>query len=206
MTTLLIADDHKIFREGLTVLLENEPNLKIIAEASNGLEVIELLKSITPDLILLDIEMPKLDGFDVLRQIKGTKTKSKILVLTMHNSPEFIRNIFRSGASGYIQKDAGSEALINAIFKIAKEGTYITPEISKILIKNLGRTTRSSEVSKREKEIIKLVVNQHTTTEISDILHISPHTVESHRQNILLKLGLKNTAGLVKYAVQRGII
>lgn len=206
MTSVIIADDHKIFREGLAILLESNPNIRVIAEAGNGYEVLELLKILDPDVLLLDIEMPKLDGFDTLKELKRSKKTLKTLVLTMHNSPEFIRNILKAGAAGYIQKDVDKDTLIKAVFEVAENGTYLDPEISKIIVTTLKKNSYSSELSKREEEIIKLIVDQHTTNEIGEILHISPHTVESHRQNILLKLGLKNTAGLVKYAVQRGIL
>ena len=206
MITLLVAYDHYIFRTGLVSLLEKDKNIKIIGQVSDGFEVLKFLKTKTPDVILMDIEMPKLDGFDTLRELRKIKKDLKILIFTLKDSAQLIRNIFKVGALGYVQRNANRETLLKAIHKIYNEGMYVTPEISEILIKNKKNDELPSQISKREKEIISLISNQYTTTEIGEKLFISPHTVESHRQNILLKLRLKNTAGLVKYAVERGIV
>ncbi|MEB3343908.1 response regulator transcription factor [Aquimarina gracilis] len=206
MISIMIADDHQMFREGLSVMLDSEKDIQVIDVVSNGKEVIKRLGLRTPDILLLDIEMPLQDGFDTLKWIKNEKIPTKVLALTMHKSSEFIKRIFMSGASGYIQKDMGRKELVKAILTLYKEGMYYTPEISKIVMESLKNKNQKSQISKREKEIIKLIADQLTTSEIAKRLHISPKTVESHRQNILLKLSLKNTAGLVKYAIQKGII
>ena len=206
MIKIVIADDHKMFRQGLVSTLGNEADITIVGEASNGKEVLQLLKKEVPDVLLLDIEMPEMDGFDSMRALKKDKYRTKILVLTMHKSPEFIKNIIKAGASGYLEKDVGTKSLLEAIRTVHSTGTFYSPETSKLVLESMSDDYQSQQISPREKEIIKLIADQYTTAEIAEALFISKHTVESHRQNILLKLGLKNTAGLVKYAIQKGII
>jgi len=206
MITLAIADDHALFREGLVSLLEEEKEIQIIGQAANGIEVLELVQNARPDLLLLDIEMPGMDGFDTMRALKEQKISIKILVLTMHKSPQFIKNILKAGASGYLQKDAGKTKLVEAITSIHATGTFYTPETGKLLVESMRDSYINTRISPRELEIIKHIADQHTTLEIADKLCISVHTVESHRKNILLKLDLKNSVGLVKYAIQKGLI
>ncbi len=204
MISIIIADDHQMFREGLVSLLANEKEFEIIGEASNGQEVLTLFQKTIPDVLLLDIEMPKMDGFDTLHELKKRNTTTKVLVLTMHKSAEFIKNILKAGASGYLQKDASKKTLIKAIHQVVKTGSYYTPNTSKLILESFQEKHVNSQISPREKEIIKLIADGLTTKKIATKLFISPHTVETHRQNILLKLGLKNSAELVKYAIHRG--
>ena len=206
MITILIADDHQMFREGLVSLLGEEKEIQIIGEAHNGAAAIKLIQELKPDVVLLDIEMPEMDGFDTLRALKKLKLASKILVLTTHKSPQFIKNMLKSGASGYLQKDAGKTRLIEAIKTIYDTGTFYTPETGQLLIESMQEARPTATLSSRELEIIRLISEQQTTAEIAKNLFISTHTVESHRQNILLKLDLKNSAGLVRYAFQKGLI
>jgi len=205
MISIIIADDHKMFREGIVSLLKDENNFSIIGQASNGQEVIKLFEQKVPDVLLLDIEMPLMDGFDTLRELKKRKLSSKVLVLTMHKSAEFIKNILKVGASGYLQKDAGKETLIKAINEVIDKGIYYSSDTNKLILESFQEKHLNSQISPREKEIIQLLADGLTTKKIAARLFISPHTVETHRQNILLKLGLKNTAELVKYAIQKGL-
>jgi len=150
--------------------------------------------------------MPKMDGFDTLRELKKQKVNTKTLMLTMHKSAEFIKNIIKAGASGYLQKDAGKEILVKAINEVIEKGSYYTADISKLILESFQERHFNSQISPREKEIIMLLSDGFTTKKIATKLFISPHTVETHRQNILLKLGLKNTAELIKYAIQKGLL
>ena len=175
-------------------------------QANNGIEVLSLMEIHEVDVILLDIEMPKMDGFDTMRQLKKLKQQPKILVLTMHASPQFIKNILATGADGYLPKDSGKALLVEAITTVHQTGAFHTPETIGIVMNSLKGKQTTTNISPREKEIIKLIADQYTTNEIAEKLFLSTHTIESHRKNILLKLGLKNTAGLVKYAIQKGII
>ncbi|WP_422106585.1 response regulator [Winogradskyella sp.] len=206
MIKVVIADDHTIFRQGLYALLDKEDRIELVGEAKDGKEVLEILAEHAVDVLLLDIEMPRMDGFDTMRVLKKQKHKPKILVLTMHASPQFIKNIFANGADGYLPKDAEKAKLMEAINTVYTTGSYHTPDTVNIIMNTLKGNVPSTNISAREKEIIKLIADQYTTNEIAEKLFLSTHTVESHRKNILLKLGLKNTAGLVKYAIQKGLI
>ncbi len=204
MIRILIADDHQMFREGLMALLNSEDNINVIGEASNGKEALLLLETQVPDVLLLDLEMPEIDGFDVLKALKKLNLETKVLVLTMHKSPEFIKNIIKAGAHGFLQKDSGKEILIHAIRQVHSKGTYYTPEVATIVLNSFKEDALSKSISAREKEVIQLIVDGNTTKEIADILFLSKNTIESHRQNILSKLQLKNSAELVRYAIKKG--
>lgn len=186
-------------------MLKGVDDIKIIAEARDGLELLNLLKGLKPDVVLLDIEMPNKNGIDAAKEIAQMYPEIKIMVLSMHKQSAFIKQMLMAGASGYVQKDIGKEELIKAIHTIKKEGSYFTQEMSRIALLSLKDKKKEEQITGREREIIGLIVNQHTTEEIANLLNISKHTVESHRQNILLKLELKNTAGLVKYAIENKI-
>lgn len=206
MISIIIADDHQMFREGVKSLLSDQKEFEFIGEAADGEEVLELLQEKAPDILLLDIEMPKMDGFDTLRELNTRNLPTKVLVLTMHKSATFVKNILKAGASGYLQKDAGKDALIRAIHMVVDTGHYFSEDTGKLILESFQEKNLHSQISPREKEIIKLLADGLTTKKIAVKLFISPHTVETHRQNILLKLGLKNTAALIKYAIQKGII
>lgn len=183
-------------------MLDLEDDLEIIGEAANGEELLQKLTEGPADILLLDIEMPKLDGFEVMKGLKQVKAGLKVLVLSMHKSPEFIRRIIQAGAAGYVQKDAGKETLLSAIRQMHQSGTYYPPDLASLLIESLQKKKHVTKISKREREVVALIVEGLTTKEIAAKLFLSKHTIESHRQNILLKLGLKNSAELVRYALQ----
>lgn len=206
MITVQIADDHTMFREGIVALLKDSLEISVTGQAANGHDILVLAQENTPNVLLLDIEMPKKDGFDTLRELKKLKLPIKVLMLTMHKSSAYIRNSIKAGAAGYLQKDAGRETLVNAIKQVMKTGTYFTPETTSVLIESLQQQSQQSPISPREKEVVTLIVEGFTTKEIATKLFLSKHTIESHRQNILLKLGLKNSAELVKYAIQKGLV
>lgn len=206
MITVSIADDYQMFREGLIALLQDDKDIKIIWEAANGKEVLFHIKGTVPDVLLLDIEMPIMDGFDTLRLLKKLKLKTKVLVLTMHKSAEFIKNILKAGASGYLQKDSGKETLIKSIKQVMDTGSYYSEETSRVIMESFQNKALNVKISPREKEIIQLLSEGLTSKKIASKLFVSPHTVETHRQNIHLKLGLKNTAELVKHAIQKGLL
>ncbi|MEL6809974.1 MAG: response regulator transcription factor [Bacteroidota bacterium] len=206
MINVQIADDHQMFREGIVALLQGVEGIRVSGQASNGVELLELVKVDVPDVLLLDIEMPEMDGFETLKELKKLKVPTKVLVLTMHKSSAYVQNIIKSGAHGYLQKDSGKEALITAITQVMETGSYFTSETADLLVKSFQQHTTESPISPRETEVVALIVEGFTTKEIAQALFLSRHTVESHRQNILLKLGLKNSAELVKYAIQKGLV
>jgi len=207
MIKILIADDHRIFRQGLVSLLETEQKLKIIGEAKNGYEILDILKQKIPDIILLDIEMPDMNGLEAVRNIRKDYPNVKIIVLTMHKKSSYVKQMMKSGISGYLLKDAGKEELLKAMEAAMSERTYYSQEIMLHVMNGLsGSEKKDSDLSDREIEIIRLIARQMTTREIAVELTLSVHTVETHRKNILLKLGLRNSPGLVRYALQKGLI
>ncbi|MEP3210046.1 MAG: response regulator transcription factor [Maribacter sp.] len=204
MITVLIADDHKLFRQGMVAMLGEAKNIKVIGEAADGYETLELLAELEPKVLLLDIEMPIIDGFEVLKRLKKAKLNTKVLVLTMHSSAEFIKNIVKAGAAGYLKKDSDKQLLLNAIQDVHNKGNYYPPDTTYLVLQSLQERNKGELISPREKEVVILISEGMTTKEIAEKLFLSKHTIESHRQNILLKLDLKNSAELVKYAIKRG--
>ena len=204
MANLVIADDHKLFRLGLVSMMNGLPDMQVVGQAANGREALEAVHKTQPDVLLLDIEMPLMDGFEVLQKFRDYSKTTRVLVLTMHHSAEFVKNIVKAGAAGYLKKDSDPETLLSAIRSIMTVGTYYPPETAQLVLQSLQEQKSGPEVSPREKEVIKLIAEGLTTKQIADKLFLSKFTVESHRQNILLKLGLKNSAELVKYALKRG--
>lgn len=206
MINILIADDHEIVVEGLCSLLEDEKDIKILGEASNGEEVLPILKNNSIDVAVLDISMPKMDGLDLTKFIKSNYPNVKILILTMHNEIGFIRRIIEAGADGYILKNKGKEELVNAIHALCKGNEYLGEEVTKTLFSSIRNSNVYGEVkfTKREKEVLKLIANGNTTKDIAKILPIAPTTIETYRRNLIEKTGAKNSKGLVKFAIENG--
>ncbi len=205
---ILVADDHVLFRQGLKKILAERADLEVIGEASDGLELLNLLNGLAPHLIILDISMPNLRGIEAIHEIRTVHTDVKVLILTMHKDKEYLRQAITAGAEGYLLKeDAGTE-LFSAIEKIRKGKVYISPHLSEELGDNWAELLqgRKSILTAREREVLKLISDGKSNKEIGDLLFISVHTVERHRANIMDKLNLKNTADLVKYAIQKGYV
>jgi DNA-binding NarL/FixJ family response regulator len=205
---LILVDDHRLFGEGLRSLLAEENQFELLAMAKNGREAIPLIDSYLPDIVLTDLEMPELDGADLIKYLKKNHPNIKILVLSMHRETPIIKSIIQLGIDGFILKDAHSEELSKAILEIAKGEKYFSAEVMKVLALYLNKANQKnySELSSREMEILQLIANELTTNEIAQKLNLSQLTVETHRKNILLKLGVRNTAGLIKYALNKGWI
>ena len=211
---IAIVDDHKLFREGLAALLKDYEELSILFEACNGADFFEKLKTCKKDIdvLVLDVEMPEMDGLQVLKKLKVSSPGIRTLVLTMHNEDELIYELVESGAKGFLQKNADIEEVVNAIHKIAGKELYFNEDIS---IRVLKRMVRKEDIkahkvyegiSERERQIIKLMCNEFTTTEIAEQLSLSERTVETHRKHIIKKLRVKNLAGVVMYAMKTGIV
>ncbi|MFA0963196.1 response regulator [Roseivirga sp. BDSF3-8] len=208
MINIIIADDHRLVVDGLKLMLHSQPDIHLIGEAYSGDDVLRLVKKAEKaDLIIMDINMPNGDGIQTTRYLKEHHPDIKILVLTMYKKPEFIRNLLKSGASGYVLKNTEQSTLMNAIRSIAGGETFFTPDISRTVMESLvGHTRqRTFELTQREKDVLRLIVEECTTPEIAERLYISTHTVETHRKNLLSKLNVRNTVGLVKYALENGI-
>jgi len=210
---LVIAEDQKILREGLRSLLASKPEFQVIGEAEDGLEAIRLVRDTAPDLVLLDLSMPRLDGLSAMRDIKRICPETKILALTVHTDEEYVLEAFREGADGYCLKDAGRAELKMAIESVLSGKPYFSPGISEKVLegylegrKTLKTTSSWETVTRREREVLKLIGEAYTNKEIADLLCISAKTVEKHRSNIMEKLDLHNTAALTAYAIEKGLL
>lgn len=208
---VVIADDHAVVRAGLRTLLKSEPGFELLGETASGFEVIELVKNTSPDVLVLDISMPDLDGIAVTKIIKSTTSKTKILILTVHEDDAMAREAIESGASGYILKHAAESELINAIRRIVQGDLVVDPSLLRPLFfedrKKLDESSDYLEqLTQRETDVLKLIVEGYTNRQIGEELHLSVRTVEGHRSNIYDKLGLSSRVELVRYAKKQGII
>lgn len=200
MITVILADDHIIFREGLRTLLSFQPDIKIIGEAGDGKAALALILEKTPDVAVIDISMPEMDGIKVVWEAKGLKTA--LIILTMHGDALVASRALASGAKGYILKDGAFEELVKAIKEVNAGSQYVSPSIS-MELQSLGERPTLTE---RETEVLKLVAGGKNNREISGILFISMKTVETHRANIMKKLNLHKAADLVRYAIETGLL
>jgi DNA-binding NarL/FixJ family response regulator len=209
---VLLVDDHAILREGIKALLEKQENIEVVAEAANGREAISKVAQFRPDVVVLDISMPLMDGLEATRQMKKESPDVKILVLTMHDDEEYFLQLLRAGASGYVTKRTVSRELVSAIEAVYRGESFFCPSMARSLLSNYLRLAKNTEhieqeeLTPREREIVKLIAEGHTNQQIAGLLHRSVKTIESHRANILRKLGIHDSTGLVKYAVRKKLI
>ena len=211
MIKVLIADDHAIVRTGLRALLKSEPTLELVGEATGGYEAIELVGKTHPDILILDLSMPDLDGIAVTKQIKPLYPDLRILILTVHEDEALLREAIKAGTSGYILKRAAEAELIAAIRIIMRGDLYVEPSMVRALLSDsLKPVTEQRELveplTPREKEVLQLIVQGYTNRQIGEELNISMRTVEGHRSNLVEKLGLHSRVELVRYARQHGLI
>jgi DNA-binding NarL/FixJ family response regulator len=215
MIDILLVDDHKIVRDGIKALLFTNGLINIVGECEDGNQVLEFLENNRVDIILMDINMQDINGIDCTKMVIDKHPTIKVIALTMHIEEGYISKILKSGASGYILKNTGKAELIDAIKKVNNGENYFSKEVSNVMMnkymkKSGVRKSSSSlasvdDLTKREVEILGLIAEEMTNNEIGEKLFISPRTVDTHRRNLLQKLGVKNTAGLVKFAIQNGV-
>jgi DNA-binding NarL/FixJ family response regulator len=210
---IVIAEDHTILREGLKSLLSSNPDFEIIGEAEDGREAIRCVEKFKPDLILMDLSMPRINGLDAIKEIKKRFSETKILVLTVHKTEEYILATLKSGADGYILKDSTHAELVLAVKNVLSGKHYISPGISEKVIegylegkKTLKRKSSWETLTQREREILKLIAEGYKNKEIGDYLCISPKTVEKHRANLMEKLDLHNVQALTTFAIEKGLV
>ncbi|MDP3879284.1 MAG: response regulator transcription factor [Dehalococcoidales bacterium] len=210
---ILIADDHAIVREGFRTLLEAEPDIEVVGEATNGVEAVQKTKELQPDIVLMDITMPVMNGLEATQQIKQDSPHAKILVLTMHEGDEYFFKFLDVGASGYFVKGGSSSELISALRIVRNGDVFLYPTMAKKLLSDyLQRVKAGSDkesydgLTSREREVLKLIAEGHTNQEIADLLVLSITTVQTHRAHIMAKLGLRSPTELVKYALRHGFI
>ena len=208
---VLIADDHQIVREGLRSMLEKEAGIKVVGEAENGRTTLRLARELTPDVIIMDVAMPDLNGIEATRQIVTEFPKIKVIALSMHDDRRFILNMIKAGAKGYLLKDSAFKDLAKAIRMVSAKQTYLSPEIADIVVKDYLATSSADEssafslLSPREREVLQLIAEGKTTNQIGEHLHISIKTVETHRAQLMAKLKVKGVAELTKYAIREGL-
>jgi len=208
---IILADDHAMLRHGLSKSFQNEKDMEVIAQAKDGRSTVELAKELKPDVVVMDIGMPDLNGIEATRQITQVSPKVKVIALSMHSSKNFIIEMFKAGASGYLLKDCEFDELLNAIRVVIGGKTYISPAISDVVVENYmrqfpeGKDSAFTILSKREREVLQLLTEGKTTKQVAKRLHISSKTVEVHRLNLMSKLKIDSIAQLTKYAIQEGL-
>ncbi len=208
-STLLLVDDQSMMLDGVEALLSTVPTVRVVGRCTSGREALELARTLKPDLVLMDVNMPGMDGIEATKRLLKVSPESRVLILSMYGHKEFVLEVMEAGAFGYLLKNAGKEELKAALAAVAKGNKYVAPELAKLISKGDRFKDRRGEtsydvLSKRELQVVKLILQERTMNEIAETLFISIDTVESHRRNILHKLDVRNTAGLVKYAMERG--
>jgi DNA-binding NarL/FixJ family response regulator len=206
-TQILVADDHQMVRQGLRAILEREGFL-VVAEASDGQHALQLAEKFHPDVALLDVAMPLLNGLDAAKEIHRTSPKTKTILLTMHTEQHYILEGLRSGAKGFVLKTHAAEDLVRAIREALRGGTYLSPEVSEAVVQAYRNNTESplDPLSARERQVLQLIAEGKTTKEVAHILAISVKTAETYRTRIMGKLDLHETASMVRYAIRRGLV
>jgi RNA polymerase sigma factor (sigma-70 family) len=204
---ILLADDHTILRQGLKLILSSQPDLQVVGEAANGNEVVQLAQELRPDIVLLDVAMPELNGIDATRRMMETNPKLRILVLSMHKEAVYVREILRAGARGYLLKDVIDSELLSAVRSVARGDGYVSPAVSSALLSDYRQNIHDplDLLTKREREVLQLIAEGKTNKEVAAKLNLSVYTVDSHRGKIMEKLNLHSTGELVRFAIKHGL-
>lgn len=210
---LLLADDHTLFREGIRLLLERQEDMEVVGEAADGRQAVEMARQLQPDVVLMDLSMPQLNGLEATAEVHKILPRTRVLVLTMHATDDYFFRVLEAGASGYVLKEAAPTELLWGIRSVAQGGTFLYPSLAKRLTQEYLRRVGSGEerssyegLSDREKDVLKLIGQGHTNQEMADLLSLSVNTVQTHRTHIMNKLNLHTRAQLMKYAMQMGLL
>jgi len=212
MIRILLADDHAILRQGLRRMLEEEAGFEVIGEAADGFETIERVRELKPDVLVVDLVMPKLNGLEVTSRVKQEPDPPRVVVLSMRKSEPYIMEALRNGADGYVLKSEDPRDMINAIHAVAAGSTYLSPVVADLAVEAYLQSSRRlkpdpyDELTDREKEVFQLSAEGMSTEDIAEFLTLSVHTVATHRRNMMGKLNIKNQAELITYAIKRGVI
>ena len=209
---IILVDDHKILREGICSLVKGFPDMEVIGEAADGRIALRLVEELSPDVVIMDISMPDLNGIDATRQISTKHPEVKVIALSMHYDKQFVSEIFKAGASGYLLKDCAFDELEHAIRVVMENKTYINPQIASLVVESLisqpvaaTNTQAFSLLTAREKEVLQLIADGNSTKQIASQLNVSAKTIESHRRQVMGKLNMRNVAELTKYAIREGL-
>ena len=204
---IVLADDHKLLRDGLKNIIEQKSNMHIIGEASDGREAIKICSTLVPDILVIDVAMPGLNGIEAAGQIHKNNPEIKIIGLSMHSGKQFIQGMFKAGAFGYLLKDGDSDELIAAITTVMQNKKYLSKDIDQKFLNLLkkGEDLEKAQLSSREKEVLQLIAEGNSSKKIGEILFLSPKTIDVHRNNIMQKIDLHTIPALTKYAIQKGL-
>jgi DNA-binding NarL/FixJ family response regulator len=206
---ILIADDHGIVRAGIRLLLDRQPDLEVVAEAADGVEAIAQALSVHPNLCILDVGMPRMTGLQAAREIRSHLPESRVLMLSMHDDERYLFEALKAGASGYVLKREADQDLVSAIRAVGRGEAFLTNAAERSIIRQWmadGAEGPTIPLTPREEEVVKLIAEAHTNAQIAEILTLSEKTVESHRANVLRKLGMRDRVELVRYAIRRGLV
>ena len=207
-TKILLVDDHSVVRKGFGLILSTQPDLEVVGEASNGREAVELAQQLQPDVVVIDVSMPELNGIEGTRRIGEVCPRTRVLALSMHRDAVYVREILRAGARGYLVKDADDDAFVDAVRAVARGEGYISPAVSDAVLQDYRKhvTNPLDLLTSREREVLQLIAEGQTNKEIANLLKLSVYTVEAHRGKIMEKLNLHNTGDMVRFALRNGLI
>lgn len=210
---VMVVDDHPLFREGLKTLIDRSPDYRVVAEAGSGREAFEAVQGVRPDIVLVDITMPGMNGIQLIRELRASEPQARFMVVSMHSNVDYIVEAFRAGATGYMVKDSAGEGLFKGLSTVARGEIYLDDSLSNdVVIKLLAgkkddrQDSAYKNLTTREQEVMRLLAEGMSTRDVAQQLYISPKTVENHRANLMKKLGLQNSVELVRYAARLGII
>lgn len=207
---ILLVDDHQIMREGLRALLQEQPAMTVVGEAENGRKAVQLARELSPDIVIMDVTMPDMNGVEATLQIRAALPAAKVIALSIHSDRRFVIQMFRAGATGYLLKDCAFEELARAIQRVVEGQAYLSPGIAGVVVEELLRTAAHEgsgipSLSSREREVLQLTAEGRSMKEIASALNVSVKTVETHRRQLMIKLGVNSVAELTKYAIREGL-
>ena len=207
-TRILLADDHAVVRQGFKMLLGAQPDMEIVGEASNGREAVETAEALRPDIVVMDVAMPELNGIEATRRLASSTPHARVIALSMHKDSVYVREILRAGARGYLLKDSGAEDLVSAIRAVARGESYLSPAVSNAVLDDYRRHVSNpiDLLTSREREVLQMLAEGKTNKEIAGVLNLSVYTVDAHRGRIMEKLNLHSINDLVRFAVRNGVI